>query len=265
MTDDVDAPGARPASGGDVVRALASGLAVLRAFTPDTPTLSVSEAATAAGVTRATARRMLLTLTELGYAVQDGRRFALTPRVLELGHGYWSGRSVSEILRPILTQASQRLHQSCSAGVLHGAHLMYIARVHTERILRVNLDVGTRLPAFTTSMGRVLLAGLTEPELDRVLAMSQIRTYTPHTITGIDALKRVLAGVRADGYACVAQELEPGLQSVAVPIMDRSGRVIAAMNVSGHANRYSRQEMLAAFLPPLRRAADQINHALLRR
>ena len=151
MTDDVDAPGARPASGGDVVRALASGLAVLRAFTPDTPTLLVSEAATAAGVTRATARRMLLTLTELGYAVQDGRRFALTPRVLELGHGYWSGRSVSEILRPILTQASQRLHRSCSAGVLHGAHLMYIARVHTERILRVSLDVGTRLPAFTTS------------------------------------------------------------------------------------------------------------------
>ena len=188
MTDDVDAPGARPASGGDVVRALASGLAVLRAFTPDTPTLSVSEAATAAGVTRATARRMLLTLTELGYAVQDGRRFALTPRVLELGHGYWSGRSVSEILRPTLTQASQRLHQSCSAGVLHGAHLMYIARVHTERILRVNLDVGTRLPAFTTSMGRVLLAEL--------------------------------ARVREQGHAVVTAELDAHLSSVAVPVRD---------------------------------------------
>lgn len=120
MTDDVDAPGARPAPGGDVVRALVSGLAVLRAFTPDTPTLSVSEAAEAAGVTRATARRMLLTLTELGYAVQDGRRFELTPRVLELGHGYWSGRSVSEILRPILTQASSACTspapRACSTG-----------------------------------------------------------------------------------------------------------------------------------------------------
>jgi len=125
--------------------------------------------------------------------------------------------------------------------------------------------VGSRLPAWVTSMGRVLLAGLPEVELDRVLAMSQIQTYTAETVTDVAELKRVLAGVRADGYACVAQELEPGLQSVAVPIIDRSGRVIAAMNVSGHANRFSREAMLEAFLPPLRRAADQINHALLRR
>ena len=125
--------------------------------------------------------------------------------------------------------------------------------------------MGSRLPAWATSMGRVLLAGLSATELDRVLAMSQIQAYTPHTVTDVAELKRLLAGVRADGYACVAQELEPGLQSVAVPIVDRSGRVIAAMNVSGHANRFSREEMLAAFLPPLRRAADQINHALLRR
>ena len=232
MTDDVDAPGARPASGGDVVRALASGLAVLRAFTPDTPTLSVSEAATAAGVTRATARRMLLTLTELGYAVQDGRRFALTPRVLELGHGYWSGRSVSEILRPILTQASQRLHQSCSAGVLHGAHLMYIARVHTERILRVNLDVGTRLPAFTTSMGRVLLADLPEDEARALLAGAPRTPATEHTLTDVDALMAELARVREQGHAVVTAELDAHLSSVAVPVRDAEGRVAVAINTA---------------------------------
>lgn len=225
-------PEAGPAPGDGYVRALATGLAVLRAFTPDTPTLSLTEAAQAAGVTRATARRMLLTLTELGYAVQDGRRFELTPRVLELGHGYWSGRSVSEILRPILTQASQRLHQSCSAGVLHGTHLMYIARVHTERILRVNLDVGTRLPAFTTSMGRVLLADLPEDEARALLAGAPRTPATEHTLTDVDALLAELAHVREQGHAVVTAELDAHLSSVAVPVRDADGRVAVAINTA---------------------------------
>ncbi|KAG1585771.1 hypothetical protein G6F46_014821 [Rhizopus delemar] len=131
--------------------------------------------------------------------------------------------------------------------------------------MTINLAVGSRLPAWVTSMGRVLLAGLPEAELDRVLAMSQIRAYTADTVTDIAELKRVLAGGRADGYAGVAQELEPGLQSVAVPIIDRSGRVIAARNVRGQSNRFSREAMLEAVPPPLRHAADQINPALLRR
>ena len=262
MTDDVDAPGARPASGGDVVRALASGLAVLRAFTPDTPTLSVSEAATAAGVTRATARRMLLTLTELGYAVQDGRRFALTPRVLELGHGYWSGRSVSEILRPILTQASQRLHQSCSAGVLHGAHLMYIARVHTERILRVNLDVGTRLPAFTTSMGRVLLAALPADEARAIIEASDLTPRTPHSLTDpVEIMGRVDAA-RRDGYAVIDQEVELGLRSIAVPLYSVHARVVAALNTGVAAVQADAGDLAGLYLEPLLKVQEGLRRVL---
>ncbi|WP_088143191.1 IclR family transcriptional regulator [Achromobacter xylosoxidans] len=247
------------------VQSFARGLSVIRAFGPDRSEMTLSEVAAVTGLTRAGARRILLTLEHLGYVTVDDRKFSLTPRILELGYAYLSGTPLWNLALPYMEEVAEQTRESCSVSVLEGADIVYILRLSTHKVMTINLAVGSRLPAWVTSMGRVLLAGLAEPELDRVLALSQIQTYTPHTVTDIPELKRVLAGVRADGYACVAQELEPGLQSVAVPIMDRSGRVIAAMNVSGHANRFTREEMLAAFLPPLRHAADQINHALLRR
>ncbi len=164
-----------------------------------------------------------------------------------------------------MEEVAETTRESCSVSVLDGTDIVYILRLSTHKVMTINLAVGSRLPAWATSMGRVLLAGLPEPEQDRLLDASQIQAYTPSTLTDRTALKRALAEVRAQGYACVVQELEPGLQSVAVPIVDRSGRVTGAMNVSGHANRYSREQMLDAFLPPLRRAAGHINQALQRR
>jgi IclR family transcriptional regulator, pca regulon regulatory protein len=216
----------------EFVQALATGLGVLRAFTPQRPALTLTDAAEAAGISRASARRMLLTLVHLGYAVQVGRTFELTPRVLELGHGYWTGRSRSEVLRPVLTWASQQLGQSCSAGILDGAHLMYIARVHTERIIRVNLDVGTRLPAFNTSMGRVLLAGLGDEAVRRVLEGSPRTPTTELTRTKVEELMAEVGRVRQQGYAVVTGELDRNLASVAVPVRDEHGRVAVALNTA---------------------------------
>lgn len=253
------------------VQALATGLGVLRAFTPEQPALTLTEAAERAGVSRATARRMLLTLVHLGYAVQQGRTFELTPQVLHLGHGYWTGRSRSEVLRPVLTRASQRLRQSCSAGILDGTHLMYIARVHTERIIRVNLDVGSRLPAFTTSMGRVLLAGLDDDAMHRVLAGS---TRTPHTAltrTSVEQLHDEVLRVREQGYAVVAGELDPNLASVAVPVREADGQVRLALNTAlstapgrlgGEFSAQALEEAVARAVPVLQDAAAEAEQAL---
>lgn len=247
------------------VQSFARGLAVIRAFGPDRAHMTLSEVAAVAGLTRAGARRILLTLVQLGYVAQDERRFSLTPRILELGYAYLSGTPLWNLALPYMEEVAEVTRESCSVSVLDGTDVVYILRLSTHKVMTINLAVGSRLPAWVTSMGRVLLAGLPEAQQDRVLADSRIQSYTPGTVTDLAQLKTLLHDVRAQGYACVVQELEPGLQSVAVPIVDRSGRVIAAMNVSGHANRFSREEMLAAFLPPLRRAADQINQALLRR
>ncbi|OZI71941.1 IclR family transcriptional regulator [Bordetella genomosp. 12] len=247
------------------VQSFARGLAVIRAFGPDRAQMTLSEVATVAGLTRAGARRILLTLVQLGYVAQDERRFSLTPRILELGYAYLSATPLWNLALPYMEEVAENTRESCSVSVLEGADIVYILRLSTHKVMSINLAVGSRLPAWVTSMGRVLLAGLPEAELDRVLAASQIQAYTPATLGSAAQIKQELIRVREQGYACVVQELEPGLQSVAVPIMDRSGRVIAAMNVSGHVSRFSRDEMLQAFLPGLRHAAGQVNQALLRR
>ncbi|SAI67632.1 transcriptional regulator [Bordetella ansorpii] len=247
------------------VQSFARGLSVIRAFGPQRPRMTLTEVAAATGLTRAGARRILLTLVQLGYVEADERRFALTPRILELGYAYLSATPLWDLALPYMEEVAETTRESCSVSVLDGTDIVYILRLSTHKVMTINLAVGSRLPAWATSMGRVLLAGLPEPEQDRLLDASQIQAYTPSTLTDRTALKRALAEVRAQGYACVVQELEPGLQSVAVPIVDRSGRVTGAMNVSGHANRYSREQMLDAFLPPLRRAAGHINQALQRR
>ncbi|TFB55162.1 IclR family transcriptional regulator domain-containing protein [Cryobacterium tagatosivorans] len=214
------------------VQSLARGLAVIRAFDADHTHMTLTEVAKRTDLTRATTRRFLMTLEELGYVRSDGRNFSLTPLVLQLGYAYLSGLSLSQVAQPHLQDLSTRLSESTSAAVLDGADIVYVARVSARRIMTVGINVGTRFPAYATSMGRVLLAGLSKAELDAYLNFVPLIALTPRTISTRGALLDELDKVRAQGWAMVDQELEVGLMSMAAPIYDGSGRVVAAVNVS---------------------------------
>lgn len=233
------------------VQSLARGLAVIRAFDADNPEMTLSDVARQAGLTRATARRFLLTLVDLGYVRTDGKVFVLTARVLELGYSYLSGLSVPEIVQPHLEELTISVQESTSAAVLDGVDIAYVNRVPTRRIMSVSINVGTRFPAWATSMGRVLLASLSAHELTKRLSAQPVRQLTDRTISSADELAAVLDRVRSQGYAVVDQELEIGLRSIAVPLRDATGRVIAAINVSGQANDPTLEEFQARFLPGL--------------
>lgn len=245
--------------GQDFVQSLERGLAVIRAFDRDHPELTLSEVAAATGVTRAAARRFLLTLAELGYVRSDGRLFALTPRVLELGYAYLSSMSLPEVAEPHLEALVATVNESSSVSVLDGTDVVYVARVPTSRIMTVSISVGTRFPAYATSMGRVLLAGLDDAELAAYLRTVRPSRLTPRTLGSAAALRTELGRVRAQGWALVDQELEEGLRAVAAPIRDRAGRVIAAVNISAHASRTSLEQMRRSFVPPLLAAAARIS------
>lgn len=262
-----DGAGAAASTGSDVVQSLVRGLAVIRAFDAEHPELTLSEVARRAGITRAAAGRFLRTLEHLGYVRGSagsgvGRTFALTPRVLELGFSYLSALSIPEIVQPHLERLSREVDESVSAAVLDGGDIVYIARVPTRRIMSVRITIGTRFPAFATSMGRVLLAGMPEASRDAVLAASTLPSFTQRTITDADALRAELDAVRAQGYSLVDGELEPGLRSVAVPLHDRRGDVVAAVNVSTSATRDSVDHVVERYLPPLRATAAAIDGEL---
>lgn len=242
----------------DFVQSLERGLAVIRAFDAQRPELTLSEVARETGLTRAAARRFLLTLVELGYVRTDGRRFALRPRVLELGYAYLSSLSLPEVAQPHMEELVRAIHESCSVSVLDGDDVVYVARVPTHRIMRVAISVGTRFPACATSMGRVLLAAQPEAWLDDYLARVRLEPLTRRTVTDPQRLRAVLAKVRTQGYALVDQELEEGLRSIAVPLRDAAGAVRAAMNVSAHASRGTADVIRRELLPPLLDAARQI-------
>ncbi|MEV4189060.1 IclR family transcriptional regulator domain-containing protein [Streptosporangium canum] len=244
--------------GSDHVQSLARGLSVIRAFGAATPELTLSEVARATGLTRAAARRFLLTLVDLGYVRTDGRLFALSPRVLELGYAYLSGLSLPEVAEPHLARLVAEVRESASMAVLDGEDIVYVARVATTRIMRVSIDIGTRFPAHCTSMGRVLLAGLPAGEPDARLGRAGLRGFTARTVTTPSALLAELDRVRSQGWAMVDQELEEGLRSVAVPVRDRSGRVVAAMNISSHASRTTVESVRNDLLPPLLAAAARV-------
>ncbi|MFG3340777.1 IclR family transcriptional regulator C-terminal domain-containing protein [Glycomyces sp. NPDC048151] len=248
---------ARTGHSSDHVQTLARGLAVIRAFDAEHPRLTLSEVAKETGLTRAAARRFLLTLADLGYVRADGRDFALTPRVLELGFAYLSGLTVPELAQPHLERLVAEVGESASVAVLDGADVVYVSRVATSRIMRVAINIGTRFPAATTSMGRVLLAGLAPADLDERLAATELRAHTPYTITDEPRLRRELDQVRAQGWAFVDQELEEGLRSIAVPLRDSSG-VIAALNVSSHTSRTTLDSATRDLLPPLLATAARI-------
>lgn len=242
---------------GGYVQSLARGLAVIRAFDEDHPEMTLSEVARATDLSRASARRFLHTLVQLGYVHTDGRVFALTPRVLELGFAYLSSASLPEIAEPHLERLVERVRESASASVLDGSDIVYVARVPVSRIMTVAINIGTRFPAHATSMGRVLLANLPDQQREQYLAEAELSALAPHTTTSPDALRRELARVREQGWALVDQELEAGLRSVAAPIRDR-GRVLAAVNVSAHASRASGDDVRQRLLPPLLDTARQI-------
>ena len=229
---------ARTPPGDQFVQSLARGLSVITAFDADHPSMTLSDIATRTGLTRATARRFLHTLVELGYVRFDGKQFALTPKVLRLGTAYLSGLGLPQLVQPHLEQLSARLGESTSAAVLDGDDIVYVARVATRRIMTVGITVGTRFPAYATSMGRVLLAGLPAPELEEHLARVELRQLTTRTLHDAGALRAELDRVRGQGWALVDQELEAGLRSVAAPLRAGDDRVVAAINVSTSAQAH---------------------------
>jgi IclR family transcriptional regulator, pca regulon regulatory protein len=240
------------------VQSLERGLAVIRVFDAAHPQLALTEVARRTGLTRAAARRFLLTLADLGYVRSQGRLFSLTPRVLELGYAYLSSQTLPEVAEPHLERLAAEVHESSSVSVLDEGDVVYVARVATFRIMRVAINVGTRFPAYATSMGRVLLAGLSPDELEAYLEQTPLRPITGRTVTSPDDLRAVLDTVRRQGHAIVDQELEEGLRSVAAPIRDPGGRVVAAVNVSAHASRTSLKQMRRRLLPPLLETAKHI-------
>ena len=241
------------------VQSLQRGLAVIRAFDAQHPELTLSEVARICDLTRAAARRFLLTLADLGYVRTDGRLFSLTPRVLELGYAYLSSLSLPEVAEPHLERLVAEVHESSSISVLDGDDIVYVARVPTSRIMTVAINVGTRFPAYATSMGRVLLAGLADEALNAYLDRVRLSRLTNHTVRTVTALRAELTRVRTRGYSVVDQELEEGLRAIAAPIHDRGGTVVGAVNVSVQASRTTVEAMRRKLLPPLLAAAARID------
>ena len=252
----------KAARGSDFVQSLERGLAVIRAFDWTRPQLTLSDVARVTGLTRAAARRFLLTLIDLGYVRSDGRLFSLRPRVLELGYAYLSSLSLPEVAQPHMEALVAQVHESCSVSVLDEADVVYVARVPTRRIMTVAISVGTRFPAFATSMGRVLLAAQPGDWIDKYLASVAMQQLTAHTVTDAAKLRVELARVAAQGYCLVDQELEAGLRSIAVPIRDGDGVVVAAMNVSLHVSRGDAESIVRDLLPPLANTARDIERDL---
>jgi IclR family pca regulon transcriptional regulator len=246
----------------DYVQSLERGLAVIRAFDDESAELSLSDVARVTGLSRAAARRFLLTLVELGYVRADGGRFSLRPRVLELGYAFLSGLGLPEVAQPHMEALVARVNESSSVSVLDDTDIVYVVRVPTRRIMAITLAVGTRLPAYPTSMGRVLLAALPDDELDARLARTTIRPLTATTVADGKALRARLERVREQGWAAVDQELEEGVRSAAAPIRDASGTVVAALNVSAHASRTSMQALRRDILPLVLETARAIEAEL---
>jgi len=258
----VDTP---PRPGDTYVQSFARGLAVIRSFSARAPQQTLSEVAQRTGLTRAGARRILLTLEGLGYVQSQGRQFTLTPKILDLGFAYLSSLPLWNLAEPVMERLVEEVKESCSAAVLDGPDVVYVLRIPTHKIMSINLGIGSRLPAYCTSMGRTLLAELNETELDRLLREHPPLRRTERTITDVARLKSELANVRQQGWCLVNQELEEGLVSLSAPIRDRAGRAIAAMNISGQINRTSPATMLEHFLPKLRAAAAEISQMLQRK
>ncbi|NYF89126.1 IclR family transcriptional regulator C-terminal domain-containing protein [Tunturiibacter empetritectus] len=238
---------------------LARGLIVIQAFTQQSPQMTISQLSVKTGLSRAAVRRCLYTLTKLGFAgAEDGSRYSLRPRMLTLSHTYTTSNTLSTAAQPILERMSAALRESFSVATLDGEDIVYIARTQVNRVMAVDLHIGSRLPAYCTSMGRILLAYLPPEQLEQYLAKAVLTPHTTRTITSVEKLRLTLRNVRRNGYALVDQEYEVGLRSLAVPVFASSGRVVATLNLSGNAPRLSVLEMQSRFLNHLRNAANEL-------
>jgi IclR family pca regulon transcriptional regulator len=244
--------------GPDYIQSFVRGLHVIKAFSADRPSATLSELATHTGLARAVVRRLLLTLTHLGYVGESDGRFWLRPLVLELGYGHLSAMSLKEVAEQHLEALSAEVHMSSSMSILDSDDVVYVARVPAGQIMTVSINLGTRFPAYATSMGRVLLAGLPDQKLDSYLSRVELRALSPHTVTDVEVLRTELERVRQQGWCIVDQELEEGLRAVAVPVRSQGGRTIAAVNLSTHASRADLGTIRREFLPSLLAAAARI-------
>jgi IclR family transcriptional regulator, pca regulon regulatory protein len=247
------------------VRAFERGLRVIRCFGSAPSQLTLADVARATDLNRATARRLLMTLEELGYVRRVGDRFSLTPRVLDLGYAYLSSLAIPDLALPYLEQLSLEVGEASSVGVLDGSEVVYVARVPANRVMTVSIGLGTRFPAYRTSLGRVLLAARSDDDVAAVWEVSDRTDPTPYTVTELDQLTVKLAEARAAGYALVDQELEVGVRSLAAPLHDAAGRTVAAINLSTHASRTDEADLHTTFAPALLRVAAEIDHALAHR
>jgi IclR family pca regulon transcriptional regulator len=245
------------------VTALARGLSVMKAFDEQHASLTLSDVARIVGLPRASARRALLTLQSLGYVKSNGRMFSLSPQVLTLARAYLASSPVPRVAQGFLENLSEGLGESCSLSILHGDEVIYIARSTRKRIGSLHRDVGAHLPAHCTSMGRVLLAALPDAQLSAFIAAAKLNSFTPYTTIDKDELRDLIQKVRRNGYSLVDQELEIELRSIAVPVHNAGGRVIAAMNVSAQASRTTKKQMVDRFLPALREAAMKMRPLLI--
>ncbi|SEH02019.1 IclR family transcriptional regulator, pca regulon regulatory protein [Nonomuraea solani] len=250
---------ARGDTGPDFIEALARGLDVIRAFQPGRPVMSLTEVAAAAGLARPTARRILLTLQELGYARSERNGFALTPRVLELGVSYVRSMSLWEVARPHLERLVTQTRESSSIAQLDGSDIVYVARVSVPKIVALSVQIGTRFPALQTSLGKVLLAALSPAEVERVLAEPSRSGIEPRWRPDAKERETVLRGVRAKGWAITDEQLALGIRSVAAPLRDGLGNVIAAVNVNAHAAETSLEKLTEEHLPLLLKTAGAIS------
>jgi IclR family transcriptional regulator, pca regulon regulatory protein len=244
------------------VQSLERGFEILRAFNRDYPRMTVSDVARRTGLTRGTAQRFLLTLTDLGYAEHDGKHFGLRPKVLDLGFAYLASNELWEAVEPFVENVVNQLNESCTVGVLDLPDVMYVCRVQARRVVNAALSVGSRIPANASSLGRVLLAYAEPHVLDAYLAGPPLPKRTSRTITDPDEMRKTLEEVRRTGWAMGDQEFEDGVRSLSVPLRGRHGKVIAAMKVVAPTSRATKDELIRKFLPILKTAADHANEAL---
>lgn len=246
----------------DLMGGLAKGLKVIEAFTADQPRLSISDAAEIVGLDRATTRRCLLTLADLGYCAYDGKYFTVTPRVLRLGTGCLAAMPLPRIVQPWLDRLSEEIGQSTSVSILDGDEIVYVARASQQRVMSISLMAGSRLPAYCTSMGRVLLAALPIDDAKRLIGSASLPARTPKTCTDPGELMQILSDVRSKGFASIDEEVELGLRSVAVPLVNARKQVIAALNVGLAATNEALEKVEARYLPALRRMRDELSSIL---
>jgi IclR family pca regulon transcriptional regulator len=243
---------------------LAKGLEIIRAFTREQPALTLSQAAAAAGLAPATARRCLHTLEELGYVMRRDRSFLLRPKVLELGAAYLESMNIEAVTGNLLEDLARQTGDSAALAVLDGAEIVYVARASVRTLMRLEAHVGSRLPAYPTSMGRVLLAGLSPERVKSCLATARLEALTEHTVTDPQQLERLIEECRRKGYAAVEDELAYGVVALAVPVLDGAGRVVAALNSSSHSRKTSKSKLVRERLAMLQDVSRQISRELAR-